>query len=78
MKKRNTYTKHDLSRAIEDLYRGTEHTLQRLTTFETVFNEYIAMEGNEVRFREFLDKKYAIKPDKTPKADNKVKKQKKT
>lgn len=78
MKKSNTYSKHDLRRAIEDLYRGTEHTIQRLKTFETLFNEYIAMEDNESRFREFLDKKYAVNTDKTPKPDNKVKKQKKT
>tara|TARA_R100001244_G_C5103996_1_gene119535 strand:- start:162 stop:398 length:237 start_codon:yes stop_codon:yes gene_type:complete len=78
MKKKNTYSKHDLRRAIEDLYSNTQHIMQRLMTFETLFNEYIALEDNEVRFREFLDKKYAVKPDTIPEVDNKVKNQKKT
>ena len=58
MKKRNTYTKHDLRRSIQDLYMKTQILMQRLTTFETLFNEYIEMEDNESKFREFLDKKY--------------------
>jgi len=78
MKKRNTYTKHDLRRSIQDLYMKTQILMQRLTTFETLFNEYIAMEDNESKFREFLDKKYEVKTDIEPETDNKVKKQKKT
>ena len=78
MKKRNTYTKHDLRRSIQDLYMKTQILMQRLTTFETLFNEYIEMEDNESKFREFLDKKYEVKTDIEPEIDNKVKKQKKT
>tara|TARA_R110002051_G_scaffold263523_1_gene323346 strand:+ start:233 stop:439 length:207 start_codon:yes stop_codon:yes gene_type:complete len=60
MKKSKNYSKHDLRRSMEELYRNTQIIIQRLTTFETLFNEYIAMEDNEDKFREFLDKKYKV------------------
>jgi len=60
MKKKNSYSKHDLRRAIEDLYMNTQIIIQRLTTVETLFNEYIAMEDSEGKFKEFLDKKYKV------------------
>jgi len=60
MKKKNSYSKHDLRRAIEDLYMNTQIIIQRLTTVETLFNEYIAMEDSEGKFKEFLDRKYKV------------------
>ncbi len=78
MKKKNTYSKHDLRRAIEDLYRNNQIIIQRLIAVETLFNEYIAMEDTDGKFKEFLDKKYKVKSEISPKTDNKVKKQKKT
>ena len=35
-----------------------QFAIQRLRTLETLFNEYIEMEGNEDKFKEFLDGKY--------------------
>tara|TARA_R110000751_G_scaffold305464_1_gene421934 strand:- start:3549 stop:3755 length:207 start_codon:yes stop_codon:yes gene_type:complete len=65
MKKSNTYSKHDLRRAIEDLYRNTQMIIQRLTTVETLFNEYITMEDTDGKFKEFLDKKYKVEKPET-------------
>ena len=65
MKKSNTYSKHDLRRAIEDLYRNTQMIIQRLTTVQTLFNEYITMEDTDGKFKEFLDKKYKVEKPET-------------
>ena len=58
MKKSNTYSKHDLRRAIEEISMTTQFIIQRLRTLETLFNDYIEMEDNEDKFKEFLDGKY--------------------
>jgi len=58
MKKSKNYSKHDLRRSIEDMGAPIQFTIQRLRTLETLFNEYIEMEGNEDKFKEFLDGKY--------------------
>ena len=58
MKKKKTYSKHDLRRSIEDLSMTTQFLIQRLRTLETLFNDYIEMEDNEDKFKEFLDNKY--------------------
>ena len=58
MKKKKTYSKHDLRRSIEDLSMTTQFLIQRLRTLETLFNDYIEMEDNEDKFKEFLDGKY--------------------
>ena len=58
MKKSNTYSKHDLRRAIEEISMTTQFIIQRVRTLETLFNDYIEMEGNEDKFKEFLDGKY--------------------
>ena len=58
MKKSNTYSKHDLRRSIEEMSMTTQFIIQRLRTLETLFNDYIEMEGNEDKFKEFLDGKY--------------------
>ena len=58
MKKSKNYSKHDLRRSIEEISMTTQFIIQRLRTLETLFNEYIEMEGNEDKFKEFLDGKY--------------------
>jgi len=58
MKKKKTYSKHDLRRSIEELSMTTQFFIQRLRTLETLFNDYIEMEDNEDKFKEFLDNKY--------------------
>jgi|TARA_R110002020_G_scaffold297781_1_gene513539 hypothetical protein len=58
MKKKKTYSKHDLRRSIEEISMTTQFIIQRLRTLETLFNDYIEMEDNEDKFKEFLDGKY--------------------
>ena len=58
MKKKKTYSKHDLRRSIEEMSMTTQFIIQRLRTLETLFNDYIEMEDNEDKFKEFLDNKY--------------------
>jgi len=58
MKKKKTYSKHDLRRSIEEISMTTQFLIQRLRTLETLFNDYIEMEDNEDKFKEFLDGKY--------------------
>jgi len=58
MKKKKTYSKHGLRRSIEEISMTTQFIIQRLRTLETLFNDYIEMEGNEDKFKEFLDGKY--------------------
>jgi len=58
MKKKKTYSKHDLRRSIEELSMTTQFIIQRVRTLETLFNDYIEMEDNEDKFKEFLDGKY--------------------
>ena len=58
MKKKKTYSKHDLRRSIEEMSAPIQFAIQRLRTLETLFNDYIEMEGNEDKFKEFLDGKY--------------------
>lgn len=58
MKKSNTYSKHDLRRAIEEISMTTQFIIQRVRTLETLFNDYIEMEDNEDKFKEHLDGKY--------------------
>jgi len=58
MKKKKTYTKHDLRRSIENLEKSIYWIGQRVRRFETVFNDYIEMQDNEEDFKEYLDEKY--------------------
>ena len=58
MKKKKIYSKHDLRRSIEEISMTTQFIIQRLRTLETLFNDYIEMEDNEDKFKEFLDGKY--------------------
>tara|TARA_R100000808_G_C2092289_1_gene112235 strand:+ start:647 stop:847 length:201 start_codon:yes stop_codon:yes gene_type:complete len=58
MKKKNSYTKHDIRRGIKNLEDSILWMSQRIRTFETVFNDYIEMQENEDKFKDFLDGKY--------------------
>ena len=58
MKKKKTYSKHDLRRSIEDIEKAIYFMSERFRRFEVVFNDYIEMEDNEDKFKEFLDNKY--------------------
>tara|TARA_R110000850_G_scaffold238661_1_gene363295 strand:- start:679 stop:870 length:192 start_codon:yes stop_codon:yes gene_type:complete len=58
MKKSKNYSKHDLRRSIEEMSMTIQFIIERLRPLETLFNDYIEMEGNEDKFKEFLDNKY--------------------
>tara|TARA_R100000781_G_scaffold94905_1_gene59214 strand:- start:54 stop:254 length:201 start_codon:yes stop_codon:yes gene_type:complete len=58
MKKKNSYTKHDIRRSIENVQDGLSFVISRLRIFETLFNDYIEMQDNEEKFKEFLDGKH--------------------
>ena len=58
MKKSKNYSKHDLRRSIEEMSMTIQFIIERLRPLETLFNDYIEMEGNEDKFKEFLDGKY--------------------
>jgi len=58
MKKKNSYTKHDIRRSIENVQDGLSFVISRLRIFETLFNDYIEMQDNEEIFKEFLDGKH--------------------
>ena len=58
MKKKKTYSKHDLRRSIEDIEKAVYFMSERMRRFEVVFNDYVEMQKNEDKFKEFLDGKY--------------------
>ena len=58
MKKKKTYSKHDLRRSIEDIEKAIYFMSERMRRFEVVFNDYVEMKKNEDKFKEFLDGKY--------------------
>jgi hypothetical protein len=58
LKKKNTYTKHDVKRSINNLQDALNFVAHRVRTFETLFNDYIEMQKNEDKFKEFLDGKH--------------------
>ena len=57
MKKRKTYSKHDIKRGIQ-LENAVYFSIERIRRFETVFNDFIEMQELEDEFKEFLDGKY--------------------
>ena len=58
MKKKKTYSKHALRRSIEDIEKAVYFMSERMRRFEVVFNDYVEMQKNEDKFKEFLDGKY--------------------
>ena len=53
MKKKKTYSKHDLRRSIEDIEKAVYFMSERMRRFEVVFNDYVEMQKNEDKFKEF-------------------------
>tara|TARA_R100000234_G_C4858774_1_gene118296 strand:+ start:272 stop:472 length:201 start_codon:yes stop_codon:yes gene_type:complete len=58
MKKRKTYSKHDIKRNIQELEKAMYYSIERITRFETVFSDFVEMQGLGDEFQEFLDGKY--------------------
>ena len=58
MKKKKTYSKHDIRRSIQELERAMYYSIERITKFETIFSDYIEMQGLQDKFKKFLDGKY--------------------
>ena len=58
VKQRKSLTKHDLRRKIEDIEKAVYFISERLRRFEVVFNDYIEMQENVDKFKEFLDGKH--------------------
>jgi len=58
MKKRNTITKHDMKRSIQNIYGQLQFVTERLRITETLLNDFIEMEKLEDKFQEYLDGKY--------------------
>ena len=55
MKKKKTYSKHDLRRELENTRIVVSMLSQRLLTLEKVFQLYVEMNKNEKKFEKFLD-----------------------
>ena len=55
MKKRKSYSKHDLRREIESTRIVVSMLSQRLLTLEKVFQLYVEMNKHEKKFEKFLD-----------------------
>jgi hypothetical protein len=58
MKQKNTYTKHDLRRKIEDMEKTIYFIANRLQTFETIFNDFVDMTKQDKKLEKYLDGKY--------------------
>ena len=55
MKKKKTYSKHDLRRELESTRIVVSMLSQRLLTLEKVFQLYVEMNKHEKKFEKFLD-----------------------
>tara|TARA_R100001510_G_scaffold22373_1_gene19596 strand:+ start:2910 stop:3104 length:195 start_codon:yes stop_codon:yes gene_type:complete len=58
MKKKNTITKHDLRRSIQNMYQQLNFVTERLRIAETLLNDFIEMQKLEDKFKDYLDGKY--------------------
>lgn len=58
MKQKNTYTKHDLRRKIEDMEKTIYFIANRLQTFETIFNDFVDMTKQDKKLEKYLNGKY--------------------
>tara|TARA_R100001082_G_scaffold102368_2_gene72415 strand:- start:504 stop:728 length:225 start_codon:yes stop_codon:yes gene_type:complete len=72
MKIKKTYSKHDLRRKIEELGQTVYYIADRLRTVEVLFNDYIDMQDNDNKFKEFLDGKYKQPEHKSSGRDSKT------
>ena len=58
MKKKKTYSKHDLRRRIEDIDMTLYFIADRLKKLEIVFNDFVEMTKQSKKLEKYLDKKY--------------------
>ena len=58
MKKKKTYSKHDLRRRIEDIDMTLYYIADRLKKLEVVFNDFVEMTKQSKKLEKYLDKKY--------------------
>ena len=57
MKKKKTYSKHDLRRRIEDIDMTLYYIADRLKKIEVVFNDFVEMTKQSKKLEKYLDKK---------------------
>ena len=58
MKKKRTYSKHDLRRGIEDIERTMYFLIDRIQKIEAVFNDFVEMTKQSKKLEKYLDGKY--------------------
>ena len=58
MKKKKTYSKHDLRRRIEDIDMTLYFIADRLKKLEVVFNDFVEMTKQNKKLEKYLDGKY--------------------
>tara|TARA_Y100000593_G_C4127850_1_gene245901 strand:+ start:398 stop:598 length:201 start_codon:yes stop_codon:yes gene_type:complete len=58
MKKKKTYSKHDLRRRIEDIDMTLYFIADRLKKLEVVFNDFVEMTKQSKKLEKYLDVKY--------------------
>jgi hypothetical protein len=58
MKKKRTYSKHDLRRRIEDIDRTVYFLIDRIQKLEVVFNDFVEMTKQSKKLEKYLDGKY--------------------
>ena len=58
MKKKKTYSKHDLRRRIEDIDMTLYYIADRLKKLEVVFNDFVEMTKQSKKLEKYLDGKY--------------------
>ena len=58
MKKKKTYSKHDLRRRIEDIDMTLYFIADRLKKLEVVFNDFVEMTKQSKKLEKYLDNKY--------------------
>ena len=63
MKKKKTYSKHDLRRRIEDIDMTLYFIADRLKKLEVVFNDFVEMTKQSKKLEKYLDKKYKQKDE---------------
>ena len=63
MKKKKTYSKHDLRRRIEDIDMTLYFIADRLKKLEIVFNDFVEMTKQSKKLEKYLDKKYKQKDE---------------
>ena len=64
MKSKNTISKHDVVRAIKDLFYQNQVLNNRISDVSMIFTEYLSYTKQQEKFEKYLDGKYKQKePD---------------